>query len=341
MEFSAQQIADLLEGTIEGDANIVVNDVAKIEEGQPKTLSFLANPLYTEHIYTTDASIVIVNSNFKAEKPIKETCTLIRVSDAYKGFSKLLAIYQKAMNDKTGIEQPSFINETAKLGNDIYVGAFAYIGENVTIGANVKIYPQAYIGDNVIIGDNTTIFAGAKVYAGSKIGNYCVINAGAIIGADGFGFAPSEDGNFEKVPQIGNVILEDHVDVGANTCVDKATLGHTIIREGVKLDNLIQVGHNAEIGKNTVIAAQTGIAGSTTIEEQCMIGGQVGIVGHLTIGKGTKIMAQSGVAKNISENSRIQGSPAISIGDYKKSYIQFMRLPNTDKRLTDVEKKLK
>ncbi|SEQ45237.1 UDP-3-O-[3-hydroxymyristoyl] glucosamine N-acyltransferase [Hyunsoonleella jejuensis] len=336
MKFTAQQIADILEGDIVGDADVKVSKLAKIEEGVEGTLTFLANPKYTTYIYSTKASITIVNKTFEPEDNI--TTTLIKVDDAYKSFSKLLEYYNQVKLNKFGIEQPSFIAESSAYGENIYIGAFSYVGENVTIGDNVKIFPNAYIGDNVKIGDNTIIFAGAKIYSECLIGNHCVINSGAIIGADGFGFAPNEKGEYQKVPQTGNVILEDFVDVGAATTIDRATLGSTVIRRGVKLDNQIQIAHNVEIGKNTVIAAQTGIAGSTKIGENCQIGGQVGIVGHITIGDNVKIQAQSGIGRNVKDNEVLQGSPALAYGDYNKSYVHFKNLPKIIKKFNDIEK---
>jgi UDP-3-O-[3-hydroxymyristoyl] glucosamine N-acyltransferase len=338
MKFTASQIAGILEGDIVGNSEVEVSKLSKIEEGTEGSLTFLANPKYKPYIYTTKASITIVNRTFEAENPI--TTTLIKVDDAYKSFSKLLEYYNMVKLNKNGIEQPSFIASSSSYGNDIYIGAFSYIGENVRIGNNVKIFPNSYIGDNVTIGDNTMLFAGAKVYSDCIIGNHCVINSGAIIGADGFGFAPNENGEFTKVPQTGNVIIEDYVDIGAATTIDRATLGSTIIRKGVKLDNQIQIAHNVEIGKNTVIAAQTGIAGSTKIGENCMIGGQVGIVGHITIGNNVKIQAQSGIGRNIKDNEVLQGSPAFSYGDFNKSYVYFKNLPKIVKEITDIDKKV-
>jgi UDP-3-O-[3-hydroxymyristoyl] glucosamine N-acyltransferase len=341
MEFSAQQIAGLLNGTIEGNAEITVNNLSKIEEGARGTLSFLSNPKYNPYLYSTDASIVIINQNLILEKPVKNTCTLIRVEDAYAAFAKLLAMYNEIKNNKSGIEQPSFIAKSAKIGEQCYVGAFAYVGENVKIGNNVKIYPQSFLGDNCIVGDNTTIFAGVKVYSETIIGKHCTIHSGAVIGADGFGFAPNSENNYSKVPQIGNVVLEDHVEIGSNTSIDRATLGSTVIRKGVKLDNLIQVAHNVEIGENTVIASQSGIAGSTKIGKNCMIGGQVGIIGHLQIANGVKIAAQSGIGHSVTKEGEIlQGSPAFEVGQYKRAYVMFRSLPELSSRLRELEKKL-
>lgn len=336
MKFTAAQIAVILEGEVEGNPEIEVSKLSKIEEGGPESLSFLANPKYTQFIYTTKASIVIVNKIFKAEKEINST--LIRVEDAYKSFSKLLEYYNQVKMNKTGIESPVFISKSAIYGENIYIGAFAYLGENIKIGNNTKIYPNVYIGDNVNIGDNVILFSGAKIYSDTIIGDNCVIHSSAILGADGFGFAPNEKGEFIKVPQTGNVIIEDNVDVGAATSIDRATLGSTIIRKGVKLDNHIQIAHNVEIGKNTVIAAQTGIAGSTKIGENCMIGGQVGIVGHITIGNNVKIQAQSGIGRNVKDNEILQGSPALPYSVYNKSYVHFKNLPKTMNRINILEK---
>lgn len=336
MKFTAEQIAGILEGDVVGNPDVEVSKLAKIEEGTEGSLTFLANPKYQPYIYTTKASITIVNKTFVPESPL--STTLIKVEDAYKSFSRLLEYYNLVKMNKTGIEQPSFISETAQYGDNIYIGAFSYIGENVKIGHNVKIYPNTYIGDNSEIGNDCVIFSGAKIYSETKMGNNCVINSGCIIGADGFGYTPNEQGEYSKVPQTGNVIIEDFVDVGAGTTIDRATLGSTIIRKGVKLDNQIQIAHNVEIGKNTVIAAQTGVAGSTKIGENCIIGGQVGIVGHITIGNRVKIQAQSGIGRNIKDDEVLQGSPAFGYGDYNKSYVYFKNLPKIVKQITDLEK---
>ncbi len=337
MEFTANQIAGILEGSVEGNGEITVSKLAKIEEGTQGSLTFLANPKYKHYIYTTKASITIVDHGFVLESPINTT--LIRVDDAYKAFSKLLEYYNQVKMNKTGIEEPVFISGSSTYGEEIYIGAFAYIGENVRIGNHVKIYPNVYIGDNVVLGDYITVFAGAKIYSETIIGNHSVIHSGVIIGADGFGFTPNEKGEYNKVPQIGNVIIEENVDIGAGTTIDRATLGSTIIRKGVKLDNQIQIAHNVEIGKNTVIAAQTGIAGSTKIGENCMIGGQVGIVGHISIGNNVRIQAQSGIGRNVKDNEVLQGSPALNYGDYNKSYVHFKNLPKIVERLNSFEKK--
>ncbi len=336
MEFTASQIANLLEGEVEGNPEIAVHKLAKIEEGVKGSLTFLANPKYTPYIYSTEASITIVNKDFVPEQQL--STTLIKVEDAYKSFSKLLEYYNQVKFNKTGLEQPVFVSDTAVYGNDFYLGAFSYLGNNVHIGNNVKIYPNVYIGDNVTIGDDVVVFAGAKIYSESVIGNHCVIHSGAIIGADGFGFTPDANGEYSKVPQTGNVILEDHVDVGAGTTIDRATLGSTILRRGVKLDNQIQIAHNVEIGENTAIAAQTGVAGSTKIGKNCLIGGQVGIVGHITIGDRVKIQAQSGIGRNVKDDEVLQGSPALNYGDYNKSYVHFKNLPKIVNKINEIDK---
>ncbi len=338
MKFTAQQIAEILEGDIVGDPDIEVSKLSKIEEGIEGSLTFLANPKYIPYIYSTKASITIVNKSFQPDSDI--ATTLIKVEDAYKSFSQLLKYYNQVKNNKTGIEQPSFVSETAVYGDNAYLGAFSYLGENVILGENVKIYPHAYVGDNVVIGNNTTVFSGVKLYSETEIGNNCVINSGAVIGADGFGFVPDEKGEFQKVPQTGNVIIEDFVEIGSATTIDRATLGSTIIRKGVKLDNQIQIAHNVEIGENTVIAAQTGIAGSTKIGKYCMIGGQVGIAGHLTIGNGVKVQAQTGIGHRVKDGEKLYGSPAIDYSNYVKSYVHFKNLSKIVKNLNDLEKKV-
>lgn len=338
MEFTAEQISALINGEVDGNPQAIVRDVSKIEEGRPETLTFLANPKYASYIYTTEASVVIVNNSFKPEKAIK--ATLIRVEDAYRALALLLQMYQESMPKKTGIEQPSFIDKTAQLGDFVYVGAFSYIGEKVSIGKHVQIYPQVYIGDGVSIGDNTIVYPGAKIYKGCKIGAKCVVHSGAVVGSDGFGFAPGADGQFEKIPQVGIVVLEDQVEVGANTTIDRATMGSTIIRKGTKLDNLIQIAHNVEIGENSVLAAQTGIAGSTKIGKNVMFGGQVGIAGHLTIANGVKLAAQTGVSKNIVKEGSVQmGSPAFEAMLYNKAYVVFRKLPELKAKIDQLDKK--
>ncbi len=338
MKFTATQIAGLLDGDIEGNADAEVSKLAKIEEGTEGSLTFLANPKYTSYIYSTQATITIVNKDFVAENKIDTT--LIRVEDAYKAFSKLLEYYNQVKMNKTGIEEPVFVSESATYGENLYLGAFSYLGDNVTIGNNATIYPNVYIGNNVEIGDNVIIFAGAKIYSETVIGDNCVINSGVIVGADGFGFTPDENGEYSKVPQTGNVIIEDNVDLGAGTTIDRATLGATIIRKGVKLDNQIQIAHNVEIGEHTVIAAQSGVAGSTKIGKNCIIGGQVGIVGHITIGNNVRIQAQSGIGRNVKDNEALQGSPALSYGSFNKSYVHFKNLPEIIKRFNTFENKI-
>lgn len=338
MKITAAKIAEVLEGLVEGDPSVEVSTLSKIEEGVTGSITFLSNPKYNQYIYSTHASIVIVNKNFVAEHEIK--ATMIRVDDAYKAFSKVLEFYNQIKLMKSGIEQPSVISEGVQYGEDLYLGSFSYIGKNTKIGNNVKIYPNSFVGDNVVIGDNTILFAGARIYSETVIGKNCTIHSGTIIGSDGFGFAPNEDGSYTKVPQIGNVIIEDEVEIGSCTTVDRATLGSTIIRKGVKLDNQIQIAHNVEIGEHTVIASQTGIAGSTKIGKYCVIGGQVGIVGHITIGDHVKIQAQSGVGKHINDGEVIQGSPAIGYKDFSKSFVYFKKLPSIVKEIDELKKKL-
>jgi UDP-3-O-[3-hydroxymyristoyl] glucosamine N-acyltransferase len=340
MEFTADDIAEFLNGKVDGNGKVKVTNVSRIEEGKPGTLSFLANPKYEHYIYSTQSTIVLVNKDFEAEKEIE--ATLIRVDDAYQALAQLLEMYEQSKPQKTGIEEPSFVSKSSKLGEKIYIGAFAYIGSNVQIGNNVKIYPHSYVGDNVIIGDNTILNSGVKIYEGCKIGAECIFHSGVVIGGDGFGFAPSSANNYKKVPQIGNVVIEDYVEIGANTCVDRATMGSTIIRKGVKLDNLIQVAHNVEIGENTVIASQTGIAGSAKVGKNCMIGGQVGIVGHITIADEVKIAAQSGIGRTIKKDGTVlQGSPAFDFGPYQKSYVLFKNLPKMREQIIELEKEIK
>ena len=339
MKFTAAQIAGILEGEVVGNPEAEVFKLSKIEEGTEGSLTFLANPKYTNYIYSTQATVTIVNNTFDPEQEI--TTTLIKVEDAYKSFSKLLEYYNQVKLMKSGIEQPSVISEGVTYGSDLYLGSFCYVGKNVTIGKNVKIYPNSFIGDNVTIGDDCVFFAGVRIYSETVIGNRCTIHSGTIIGSDGFGFAPQEDGTYAKVPQIGNVIIEDDVEIGACTTVDRATLGSTIIRKGVKLDNHIQVAHNVEIGENTVIAAQTGIAGTTKIGKNCLIGGQVGFAGHLVIGDGVKIQAQSGIGKNLEAGEVVQGSPAFNYGDFAKSFVHFRNLPKIVTDLEELKNKIK
>lgn len=333
MKFTAEQIAGVLEGEVVGNPKAEVFKLSKIEEGTEGSITFLANPKYLQYIYTTNATITIVNSSFIPESEL--TTTLIKVEDAYKSFTRLLEFYDQARKaNKNGIEQPSVISPNVVYGDQLYLGSFSYIGLNVVIGSNVKIYPNCFIGDNVKIGNNVTIFAGTKIYSETVIGNDCTIHSGSIIGADGFGFAPNEDGTYSKIPQIGNVLIEDNVDIGSCTTIDRATMGSTIIRKGVKLDNQIQIAHNVEIGENTVIASQTGVAGSTKIGKNCMIGGQVGVAGHLIIGNNVRIQAQSGIGRNVKDGEVLQGSPALGYTDYNKSYVHFKNLP---KIVTEIE----
>ena len=338
MQFTAQQIALLVSGTIEGNPDTTVTSFGKIEEAAVGQLTFLANPKYEEYLYTTKASLIIVNESLQLQKNI--TATLVRVKDAYSAFATLLTTYQnlKAQQRK-GIETPSHIASTATLGTDVFVGAFAYIGEKVSIGNNSKIFPGAYIAENVSIGNNTTIHAGVKIYEDCVIGNDVIIHAGTVIGSDGFGFAPQPDGSFQKVPQIGNVIIEDQVEIGANTTIDRATMGSTIIKKGVKLDNLIQIAHNVEIGSQTVIAAQTGISGSTKLGQKIMIGGQAGIAGHLTIANGVKIAGGAGVTKNLDgEGKSYAGFPAEDAKQSLKAQVYTRQLPELEKRVKELEK---
>ncbi len=336
MQFTANQIATLLGGFVEGNPDIVVNQLSKIEEGSDGCLSFLANPKYEQYIYETKASAVIVNEDLQLTRPVQTS--LIRVKDAYSAFSELLKIYHQLKNEKTGREEPCFVHETAEIGDNIYLGAFAYLGKDVKIGNNVKIYPQVYIGDNVVVGDDSILYPGVKVYYDSKIGRGVIVHSGAVIGSDGFGFAPQKDGTYSKVPQIGNVILEDFVEVGANTIIDRATMGSTIIRQGVKLDNLIQIAHNVEIGKNTVVAAQTGISGSTKVGENVILGGQVGVVGHIHIASGSQVQAQSGINRSIvEENKKWGGSPALPFNSSMRSQVYYAKLPQLEKRIADLE----
>ncbi|MES2704406.1 MAG: UDP-3-O-(3-hydroxymyristoyl)glucosamine N-acyltransferase [Bacteroidota bacterium] len=338
MQFTAQQIATLIQGKLEGNPDARVSEVAKIEEAKEGSLSFIANPKYEEYIYTSSASIVIVNEAFVIDRPV--TATLIRVKDAYIGFAFLLEKYKEIISGggKTGIEQPSYVCASATIGKDVYVGAFTYIGENAKIGDGVKIYPGCYIGNNVVISDHTKVYAGVKIYDECRLGSRVVIHSGTVIGGDGFGFAPLNDGTYKKVPQIGNVIVEDDVEIGANTTIDRATMGSTVIRKGVKLDNLIQVAHNVEIGENTVIAAQTGISGSTKVGKNCVIGGQVGMVGHIHIADGTRINAQSGLSKSVgTPYSALNGSPAFDYKSSLKSQAIFRNLPELQHRLQKLE----
>ncbi len=336
MTFSAIQIASLINGKIEGDANASVSAFAKIEEAKVGELSFFSNPKYEDYLYTTGASVIIINNEFELKQSVK--ATLIRVPDAYSAFAILLSKYQEmAKQQMNGIQEPAYISKTARYGNNIFIGAFSYLGENVIIGDSTKIYPNVYLGDNVKIGINCLIHPGVKIYHDSVIGNNVIIHAGTIIGSDGFGFAPLADGSYLKIPQIGNVIIEDDVEIGSNTTIDRATMGSTLIKAGAKLDNLIQIAHNVEIGNSTVIAAQSGISGSTKIGNRVLIGGQAGIVGHITIGDGAKINAQSGVSKSMEPGKSVTGSPAYEMTAALRSQAFARKLPEMEKRIKELE----
>lgn len=338
MEFSASEIAAILKGVLEGDPAVRVSQIAKIEEAREGSMTFLANPAYTPHIYTTRASIVLVRNDFQPEKEIQST--LIRVEDPYGALAQLLDIYQKSLPRKAGISELAFISPTSTPGEDAYIGEFAYIGEQVVLGKNVKIYPHVYIGDKVHIGDNTTLYSGVRIYDNCRIGSDCTLHANVVIGSDGFGFAPQTNNHYKKVAQIGNVVIEDRVEIGAGTTIDRATLGSTLIKKGVKLDNLIQIGHNVIIGENTVMAAQCGVAGSSKIGKNCMIGGQAGISGHLNIGDDVKMAAQAGVPNNVKDGQIIMGSPAMEASVYRKSFIYFRNFDKLVKRIDELEREL-
>ena len=339
MEFTAATIAGFLKGEIEGNPDIKVNTVAKIEEGQTGALSFLANPKYEHYLYTTRSSVVLVNRSF--EPSAKVEATLIRVENAYEAFASLLRLVDQARPRKKGIHATAIIENTAKVGSDVYIGPYSYIGENCIIGNNCSVYPHVYIGDNTTLGENCIINPGVKIYHDCIIGEGCIIHAGTVIGGDGFGFAPQSEDEYMKIPQLGNVIIEDHVEIGANVTIDRATMGSTIIRKGVKLDNLIMIGHNVEVGENTVMAAQTGIAGSTKIGKNCMFGGQVGIAGHIKIANGTKIGAQGGILGGVKEeNTIILGSPAINYKQYFKSSVIFKNLPELKTKIDKLEREV-
>ncbi len=339
MNFTAAIIAEFLKGSVDGNPEATVNDISKIEEGSPGTLSFLANPKYEKYIYDTQSSIVIVNSDFQPQKEI--SATLVRVKNAYESFAALLRLYEQSKPKKSGISKMASISETASLGKELFVGDFTVISENAALGDGVQLYPHVYVGDNVKIGEGSILHPGVKVYEGCEIGSHCVIHAGAVVGADGFGFAPNADNNYEKVPQVGKVIIEDHVEIGANTTVDRATMGATILRKGVKLDNLVMIAHNVEVDENTVIAAQSGISGSTKVGKNCMFGGQVGLIGHINIASGVKIAAQSGITKDIKEEGIvIQGSPAFEFGPYQRSYLLFRNLPKIREQINELERKV-
>ena len=337
MAYTAKQIADFLHGEVVGDPEVTVSNFSKIEEGKPNTLTFLANPKYISYIYETESDIVLVNRDFIQDKPIK--ATLIKVDNAYAALGTLMEMVNQSAPKKNGVEEMSFVSQSASIGTDVYIGSFAYIADNISIDNNSKIYPQSFIGDNVKIGKNTIIYPGVKIYHDSIIGSNVIIHSGAVIGADGFGF--SKDGNvYNKIPQMGNVVIEDDVEIGANTTIDRSVMGSTIIHKGVKLDNLIQIAHNCEIGENTAMAAQVGIAGSTKIEENCVLGGQVGIGGHITIGKNSQIGAQSGIISNIKEGSELLGSPAYPVKNFFKSSIIIPKLPDIYRQINTMEKEL-
>lgn len=338
MQFSAGQIAELLDGEVDGDAQVLVSDLAKIEEGRPGTLTFLANPKYTEHLYSTAASIAVVERSFQPTRALPKRLTLIRVEDPRACFGRLLKMNEDLQYDKRGIEQPSFVSPKAKVAPGAYIGAFSYIGDGAVIEDDVKIFPHCTVGDGARVGRGTRLHANVTIYHRCVVGANCIIHSGAVIGADGFGYSVNAEGEYEKMPQVGNVIIEDDVEIGANTTIDRATLGSTIIRRGAKLDNLVQVGHNVDIGEHTVVVAQAGIAGSSRIGKRCQIGGQVGIAGHLNVGDGARIAAQSGIGSDIPDNSTVQGSPAFTIGEYKRSYVLFRRLPELKRKLDELER---
>lgn len=336
MKFTAAQIAQFLGGQVEGNPDAEVSNIAKIEEATPGTLAFLANPKYEKYIYETNASIVLVNKDFVPTEALHTT--IVRVESAYQAFATLLELVSKARPQKTGVDASAYVASSAQLGEGIYLGAFAYVGDNAQIGNHVRIYPQVYIGDNVRIGDGTVLYPGVKIYHDCQLGKNCVVHAGTVIGADGFGFAPQSDNDYKKIHHIGNVLIEDNVEIGSNTSIDRATMGSTIVRQGAKLDNLIQIAHNVEIGERTVIAAQTGISGSTKIGKDCMIGGQVGFVGHITIADGTKIAAQSGISSSVRTPGQIlQGAPAFEIREYLRAYARFKNSGKTEERLRAIE----
>ena len=340
MQLTAQTIANHLNGEIEGNADVVVTTAARIEQGKPGALCFLANPKYEQYLYTTKASIVLINRDFVLKQPVNTT--LIRVDNAYEAIASMLDLFNtvSSMNRK-GRERPSRVKWSAKLGKSVYVGAFAYVGKKARVGNNVKLFPQVYVGDGVTIGDNTIIYPGVKIYAGCIIGANCIIHAGCVIGSDGFGFAPGADGVYKKIPQTGNVVIEDDVEIGANTAIDRATMGSTVVRKGTKLDNLIQIAHNVEIGSNTVVASQTGIAGSTKVGSGCMFAGQVGIAGHVNIGNNVVIGAQAGITNNIKDGKNMLGSPAMEVDKFRRSFVVFRNLPQLSKNVDELVKRNK
>lgn len=337
MQFSAEQIASLIQGKIEGNAQTAVSGFGKIEEAGPHDLAFLANPKYEDYLYTTKAGIVIIGEALELKQPVN--CCLIRVKEAYSSFATLMQFYQQMKAKQlVGIEEPVYIHPSAKVGENVYIAAFSYIGENAVIGNEAKIYAQTFVGANAVIGERTILFPGVKIYHDCKVGNDVTIHAGTVLGSDGFGFAPQQNGTYNKVPQLGNVVIEDHVEIGANTCIDRATMGSTIIKKGTKLDNLLQIAHNVEVGEHGVIAAQTGISGSTKLGKNVMIGGQVGIVGHITIADGTRINGQSGVSKSVTEpNTALNGRPAYEFGASMRAQAVYKKLPELDKKIKELE----
>ena len=340
MDFSARQIAEALNGTVDGDPDVRISRLSKIEEGTPGTMTFLANPIYTDFLYTTRASIVVVNNDFVPSKPV--SATFIRVENAYAAFAKLLEIFNSMKSQKSGISPMAFISKSAKLGENVSVGEFAFIGDHAVIGDDCRIYPQAYVGDSVTLGGKTLLYPGVKIYHDCVVGSRCILHAGVVIGSDGFGFAPQEDGRYKKIIQAGNVIIEDDVEIGSNTTIDRATLGSTLIHSGVKIDNLVMIAHNVEVGENTIIIAQAGIAGSTKIGSNCIIAGQAGIIGHLVIADNVKIGAQSGVEGSIlTPGAAMLGSPAIEAGKAKRNYIHWRNLDDIIKRFYQLEKLVK
>ena len=339
MEFTAQQIADFLGGEIQGDPSVKVSDFSKIEEGKPGTLSFLSNPKYSQYIYDSQASVILVNKDFQPERKVQST--LILVDDAYQSLARLLTMVDQAKPKKTGISTMAYISESAVIGENAYIAPFVYIGDHVTIGKNVSLHPHCCLEDGAKLGENVILFSGVKIYYNCVIGNNCTLHSGSVIGSDGFGFAPTEDGSYKKIPQMGNVVLEDNIEIGANTVVDRATLGSTIVRQGVKIDNLVQIAHNVEVGTNTVIAAQTGISGSTKLGKQCVLAGQVGIAGHLHIADGTIFGAQSGVPNNIKKPNQVfQGYPAVPVMTFHRASVVYKNLPELQKTVSALEKKI-
>lgn len=335
---SAETIANCLNGTVEGDASVLVSAAARIEQGKPGTLCFFANPKYEKYVYTTKASILLLNKDYELKEPVAPT--IIRVDNAYEGIATVLGLFESEKSaNKKGREFPSKVSWRSKRGKNCYIGAFAYLAKGVRLGNNVKIYPHVYLGDNVTVGDNTIIYAGVKVYHNCVIGADCIIHSGSVIGSDGFGFAPQANGEYKKIPQVGNVVIEDNIEIGACTTIDRSTMGSTVIHSGVKLDNLIQIAHNVEIGKNTVVAAQTGIAGSSKVGENCVFAGQVGVIGHLQVGNRVTIASKSGISNNVPDGMAILGFPGMEAGKYKRSFAVFRNLPQMSKDVHELMKK--